>query len=101
MELAEVLPDLASGSLNDGAESGRRARNGRRGSFADVAEHIRMNIQTEIGHIIDVLGGHEPNNLADFSFGIMSREPIESTLTNLLFSGRLRHINLALPAQPR
>ena len=43
---------------------------GRTRFLANVAEHIGMNVQTDIGHVINMLGGHEPDDLADLAFGI-------------------------------
>jgi hypothetical protein len=37
---------------------------------ADIAEHVRMDIKTDISHVIKMLAGHEPDDLADLPFGI-------------------------------
>jgi hypothetical protein len=39
---------------------------------ADIAEHVRMDVQTDIGHIVKVLAGNQPNDLADLALGIMA-----------------------------
>src|SRR5262249_11619274 len=38
---------------------------------ADVTEHIRMNVQSDIGQIVKMFAGDEPDDLADLAFGIM------------------------------
>jgi hypothetical protein len=39
---------------------------------ADVAEHVRMDVQTDIGDIVKVLAGDQPDDLADLAFGIVA-----------------------------
>ena len=31
----------------------------------DVAQHVRMDVQTEIGQVVNMFGGYEPDDLAD------------------------------------
>jgi hypothetical protein len=59
---------------------------------ADVAEHIRMDAQTDIGHIIKMFAGNEPDDLADRTFGIMAGHASKSVSVNLFIFGQLRHI---------
>jgi len=33
--------------------------------LADVTEHIRMNVQTDIGHVVKMFAGNQPDDLAD------------------------------------
>ena len=39
--------------------------------LADVTQHVRMDVETDIGHVVKMLAGDEPNDLADLAFGIM------------------------------
>jgi len=39
---------------------------------ADVTEHIRMNVQSDIGHIVKMLAGDQPDYLTDQAFRIIS-----------------------------
>ena len=32
-----------------------------------------MDVQTDIGHVVKVLAGHQPDDLADLAFGIVLR----------------------------
>jgi hypothetical protein len=59
---------------------------------ADVAEHIRMDVQTDIGHIVKMFAGNEPDDLADRTFGIMAGHASKSVWVNLFIFGQLRHI---------
>jgi hypothetical protein len=38
----------------------------------EVAKHIRMNIETDIGQVVDVLARDKPDDLADFALGIVA-----------------------------
>lgn len=58
----------------------------------DVAEHIRMDVQTDIGHIVKMFAGNEPDDLADRTFGIMAGHASKSVWVNLFIFGQLRHI---------
>ncbi len=35
---------------------------------ADVTEHVRMDVQTDIGYVVEMLAGNKPNDLADLVF---------------------------------
>ena len=50
---------------------------------ADVTEHIRMDAETDVGHVVDVLATHKPDNLADLAFGIIAGHPGKSLGVNL------------------
>jgi hypothetical protein len=41
-----------------------------RRSPADVTEHIRMDVQTDIGHIVKMFASNKPDDLAGLAFGI-------------------------------
>src|SRR5262249_43045439 len=45
-----------------------------RTSFNDITEPVRMDVQTDIGHVVKVFAGNEPDNLADHTFGIVIRQ---------------------------
>jgi hypothetical protein len=32
---------------------------------ADVAKHVRMDVQADVGHVIQMLAGDQPDNLAN------------------------------------
>ena len=38
---------------------------------ADGTEHIRMDVQTDIGHVIKMFAGNKPDDLADLTFRII------------------------------
>jgi hypothetical protein len=59
---------------------------------ADVTEHVRMNVQTDVGHVVDVLGGDKPDNLADLAFRIMAGHAGKSLRIHFLVFGQLRDI---------
>src|SRR5215470_7811358 len=59
---------------------------------ADVTEHVRMDVQADIGHVVKVLAGHKPDDLADLAFRIMAGHASKSVRVNLLILGQLRHI---------
>ena len=40
-----------------------------------------MNVQTDVGHIVDVLASHKPDNLANLAFGIIAGYPGKSGRT--------------------
>lgn len=43
-----------------------------------------MDVQADIGQIVNVLAGHQPDNLADFAFGIMARHAGKRVRIDLL-----------------
>src|SRR5437588_561513 len=59
---------------------------------ADVAEHVRMDIQPDIGHIVQMLTGHEPDDLADRAFRIMTGQAGRGDRVGLFLLGQLRQI---------
>jgi hypothetical protein len=59
---------------------------------ADVTEHIGMDVQTDIGHVVKILAGNKPDHLADLAFGIMAGQASKSVGVNLLILCQLRHI---------
>jgi hypothetical protein len=46
-----------------------------------------MDVQTDIGDVVKMLAGHEPDDLADLAFGIMAGQSSESVRINLLIFG--------------
>src|SRR5215831_7868296 len=57
-----------------------------------VTEHVRMNVQADIGHVVQVFAGHNPDDLTDRAFGVMSAHAGEGVRIDLFFSCQLRHI---------
>src|SRR5215510_11477554 len=57
-----------------------------------VTEHVRMNVQADIGHVVQVFAGHKPDDLADRAFGVMSAHAGEGVRVYLFVSCQLRHI---------
>ena len=53
---------------------------------ADVAEHVRMDVQADVRHVVNVLGRHEPDDLTDFPLGKMPRHARERVGINLFMS---------------
>src|SRR5262245_8725834 len=53
--------------------------------LAYVTEHVRMNVQADIGHVVQVFACHKPDDLADRAFGVMSAhagEGVRVVVTN-------------------
>ena len=51
-----------------------------------------MNVQTEIGHVIDVLAGDEPDDLANLAVGIMSLQARKCPRVNFLAHRQLADV---------
>ena len=45
---------------------------------AIIPKHIRMNVKTDIGHVVKMFAGNKPNDLANLSFGIIAGQPGKS-----------------------
>src|SRR5262245_6191506 len=60
--------------------------------LADVTEHVRVNVQADIGHVVQVFAGYKPDDLADRAFGVMSAHAGEGVRVYLFVSCQLRHI---------
>src|SRR5262245_60359534 len=58
----------------------------------DFTEHVRMDIQTDIGHVVNVLAGNQPDDLADLAFGKMGRQASERVGVNLFVLCQFRHV---------
>jgi hypothetical protein len=43
----------------------------------DVAEHVGVDVEADVGHVVNVLAGDEPDNLADGALGVMFCETRE------------------------
>jgi hypothetical protein len=63
-----------------------------RRSPADVTEHIRMDVQTDIGHIVKMFASNKPDDLADLASGMEAGDAGKSVPVDLLFFCQLRHI---------
>src|ERR1044072_8663364 len=61
-------------------------------SFADVAQHVRMDIEPYISEVVEVLAGYYINDLADLPFRIILRHPGKSIRVHLLVFGKIGHI---------
>src|SRR5260370_6412484 len=51
-----------------------------------------MNVQTYVGHVVQMLAGNEPDDLADLTLGIMAGDARKSVGVNLLVLCQLRHV---------
>src|SRR5262249_41385880 len=58
----------------------------------DVTKHIRMNVQTDIGHVVKMFAGNKPDDLADLAFGIITSHTSKGVRVNLFIFCQLRHI---------
>src|SRR5207249_7502567 len=38
----------------------------------EVAQHVRVNIEANVGHVVDVLRGHQPDDFAGLALGIIA-----------------------------
>src|SRR5882724_6360794 len=59
---------------------------------ADVTEHVRMDVQTDVGHVVEMLAGDQPDDFADLAFGIIAGHAGKSLRVGLLVSGQLGYI---------
>ena len=59
---------------------------------ADVTEHVRVDVQTNIGHVVKVLASNQPDDLADLALGIMAEQTSKSVRGNLFGLCQLCHI---------
>src|SRR5205807_5870187 len=55
--------------------------------LANVAEHIRMNVQTDVGYVVEMLACNEPNDLANLALRIITGHARKSLRINFLFLG--------------
>jgi hypothetical protein len=39
---------------------------------ADVTEHVRMDVQTDVGHVVKMLACNKPDDLTDRAFGVIA-----------------------------
>jgi hypothetical protein len=53
----------------------------------DIAEHVRMDVQADIGEVVEMFAGHEPDDLADFTLGIEAGHGGETIRIDLLVPG--------------
>ena len=51
-----------------------------------------MDVQPDIGHVVEMLAGDKPNDLADFAFGIVAAKAGESFRADLFLFRELRHV---------
>ena len=56
---------------------------------ADLAPHIRVDVQSNIRHVVSMFAGDEPDDLADRALGIMARHAGKSVRVHLLVPGQL------------
>ena len=59
---------------------------------AEVAEHVRVDVQSDVGEIVNVFGGHQPHNLANLAFGKMAGQAREGVRVHLFLPGQLGHV---------
>src|ERR1700730_3214250 len=59
---------------------------------ADVTEHVRMDVQADIGHVVEVLTGNKPDDLADLAFGVIAGDVRKAVRVNLFVLCQRRHI---------
>src|SRR6516165_10130820 len=58
----------------------------------NVAEHVRMDVQADVGHVVDVLAGDEPDDFTDLTFSVMTGHAGKRIGVNLLLFGELRDV---------
>ena len=59
---------------------------------ADVAEHVRMNVQADVRQVVNVLGRHEPDDLADLPLGKMQGKARECIGIDPFLLRQLGHV---------
>src|SRR5215471_15633673 len=59
---------------------------------ADVAEHVGMDVQADIGHVVNMFAGHEPDDLADPAFRIIAGQASKGVRADLLVRCQLGHV---------
>src|SRR5215471_6584273 len=57
-----------------------------------VTEHVRMNVQADIGHVVQVFARHKPDDLADGAFGVMFAHAGEGVRVDFFVPCQFRHI---------
>ena len=58
----------------------------------NVAEHVRMDVQSDVGHVVDVLARDEPDDFTDLAFGVMPGHAGKRFGVDLFLLGELRDI---------
>src|SRR5262245_48208077 len=58
----------------------------------NVAEHIRMYVQPDIGYVVKMFAGNEPDDLADRAFGIVAGHTSKSLRVDLFIFCQFCHI---------
>src|SRR4029453_18534242 len=59
---------------------------------AEITEHIRMDVQTDVGHIVKMFTDTHADDLTDLPLGIMARQASKSLRVNLFILCQLGHI---------
>lgn len=62
------------------------------GPLADVAKHVGVDVEANIGHVVDMLAGDQPDNLADLTLGVIAGQTGKSLRVNPLVPGQLGDI---------
>src|SRR5215475_7326782 len=60
--------------------------------FADITEHIRMNVQSDVGHVVEMFAGDKPDDLANLALGVIIRHTSKLFGVSLLIFCQLRYI---------
>jgi len=59
---------------------------------ADVAKHVGMDVEADVGDVIQVLAGDKPDDLADLAFGIVTGHAGKRVRANFFVAGQLGYI---------
>src|SRR5581483_8339439 len=60
--------------------------------FADVAEHVRMDVQSDVGHVVEMFSCNKPDYFADLAFGIILGHACKGVWVDRLVPCKFRHI---------
>src|SRR5262249_7668364 len=50
---------------------------------ANLTKHVGVDVQTDVGHVVKMLAGDQPDDLTDLTFGVMARQASKSIRVNL------------------
>ena len=59
---------------------------------ADIAKHVRVDVQAEVRDVVNVFGGDQPDDLADFPFRKMARQVGKCVRVDFFLLRQLRYV---------
>ena len=59
---------------------------------ADVAQHVGMNVEADVGHVVQMLAGHEPDDFADGALRVMLGHSREGVGIHFFVAGQFGNV---------